>query len=626
MEVKKLLLDVNSKNLNKTDDDSNNNSNIDLTNVDFKVLFLPTQLSDLQKELEKIIIKMFYNDIVHCENKLKKLSIFNLTNQQNDKNSFINLNSNLNTLFKIILKIENNPFFIVNDNDFLKYISLKRNSNLLGLSSKVHLLNKFTNYIFDTDFQTKKLYLFINSNSNEDLILVEKLFASQNILYETNTSFNSKKNEFINPKSHKLKIYLIKNIFQCFEILSNNDFDSQNEISYIYLFFFEITIDFEIFKSKNFNSNLKFLFLIPIPIFSLQHVFLFTENYRIPCSDNNDFDINKIIFCLKSLIVNQKKDNNSVNFYYDLYGTNFSNMNNLFKNFDQKKIIPNFINYFNKELVLNFDENEFTDSLTKYFDVCDNFKTNDYNLNFLNSCNFFESDLLNNIRKKKEFFKVQKKKIQKKLNDFKKFNDENEVKLNEKEKILFSNNIESKEIKLKIKRKEKILTKLIKDCNKNEQDLIEIKKLYNTLTNGNSLKTNNEDTLLELKKKSDELKNQFEELENECDNLRNNNREQLQNAFFLRSNLNEIQSNVSILSNKLYGLGTDVLPSLIKKDILKNYEDQIIKEKSLNKFSNEFFSKNFLNEDSYEKINSNSEKNISINLNTKKRFPRNNNT
>ncbi|ODV69385.1 hypothetical protein HYPBUDRAFT_131166 [Hyphopichia burtonii NRRL Y-1933] len=550
----------------------------------------------------------------------------------------------INLLFDQLRIIKKHPSLLVDHFIPKKLLLLEINELLLNLSGKFQLFNRIVDSFIDrysaskNGLLTNGYHILVVAESVKELELIEGLIIGKKLHYKNLNGSklyddNSKLPNF--EKSNNYSYEKNQSNVTSQQLYNNYTPASNSRNSEFNLIIsFDPDLDtkspsIEIIRSKkNFSQSLnssigqelKTPVLIPFSIFTLDHIAL--KNYQ-PSSlgfFNNNDPTNPLfkwkLECLNTFVVNRFNlfdSDITEDFFRQNYGSNMQNLYHWFHNWDSRSFpLHDMVNSFNEKLILHYSDDKLINKLQI---------TNVYDPN-LQSGNISKKNLIHPSDKLEKFgYADYKKKLAELLNDrvlqlenaiLEQF--EKDIPSYRVRESLRQSTLDTKEDS--IAEKYKVLRKLNEDATISEKKLLrvdnDLQKLENTNTELNDkfkylnsaikqvqeseeklpeFTISQEQQLKELDLELTKLDDEYNKINEENEKIRANYQNSSSEAVQLSTSLVSWKEEKTHLSKKLNGPGIKLIPSLIQKDELINYELELTKLTRESDFVSQFFTK-----------------------------------
>lgn len=639
------------------------------------VYYLPSILTQLQKDLNEIVLHIFSTELLDQVNSKRERtsinSLLDTTENEFDVNAgSISKFDKISLLFEQLRLISKHPSLLVDHFMPKKLLLLEVNERLASLSGKFQLFNRFLDSFIDNNDNILYKHngdfnILVVAENVKELELIEGLIIGKKLRYNNLSSeklFNDNrvqskfKREPVNideDQSRKRKHHSSKptkpsvpNLWLSLatsQQLYNNYSPSFENLKINLIFSFDSNIDtespsIELIRSNNLpNRNdtlldssltpLKIPLFIPILNYSIEHIIQQIPEKKIGTnfSLNNNTKDNPIynwkLKVLNSFVVNRRNayEEDDRDFFIENYGHNMSILSEWFYKWDIIKYPfkhNNALAKFNDRLRLNFSDDHLIKELQINFlgkigDLIDNngssksstkvkqeIDDEHYNLEVFNYKTYkskFAQLIYDRVCHIEKAIDAKQKDILPQLRireSSRQLNiDQDEDAIGENYRKLRKLNDEANLTEKKMARAESELDKF---QNQNLQLDTKLQYLRKYLVD----RTNDEDDLgkLEQEKVIDDLNKElnittaeYEKLHDENTSMSVKYQNSSTDAVQLSSKLSSLTEANIKLDKKLNGVGTQLLPSLIKKDELINYEVELNKLKEKNKFISRFF-------------------------------------
>lgn len=352
-------------------------------------------------------------------------------------------------------------------------------------------------------------------------------------------------------------------------------------------------------------KSLKTPILIPIPIFSLEHIIL----HSLPRPTGGAFgfkDTSSALFKWKAQVINSfvvnrfrlYEENHENEFYRKNYGSNMEKLFDWFHNWDEVKYPfqnqRDIMDSYNEQLTVYYSDEKLIKKLdVNYLDKVDS----DTNINGFN-IDVFDYDgykrkfaqVLNDRITQIELFA--KEKTEDVLPALRRKESERQTAIDEDEEAIATNYRKLRKLNDDAAFTERKMNKADADLTKAQQNYATLEDKLQSLLENSKKETSDIEKLVEeqekllktLEEEATHLDDEFDRINEENESNRANYQSSSAEAVQLSATLASLKEQNEKLRRKLEGPGMSKLPSLMKKDELASFEQQLSKLNKENGF------------------------------------------
>lgn len=601
------------------------------------VYYLPTVLTNLQKDLMEYIVNIFSPELIKgIQDQLEKTKIHNLLDDDDTREDDDSLERNdsgltyqeiISLLFKQLKVTTNHPSLLVDHFLSKKLLLLETNERLTNMSSKFQLFNRLVDSLINefnnnVKFEKAPVYnILVVADSVKELELIEGLIIGKNVHYNNVSTVKlygenhlvlsvinppepqpddieneyKRKRNTKTPKPKKSPI-LFLHLTTAVQLYNNYSPLLNNSLEFKLIFTFDINLDIKCPSIEMIRSNKdpQIPIIVPIPLYSVDHLQMITG----PPETNPMFSENNEMYNWKKLIIHSfvlnrinlvDDDMRIDDFFVKYYGHNMNTLMKWFLGWDLIEFpIPDIFEEFNDKL-LSYNE----DKLIKRLEI--SYKEETIEKLDVFDYESFKAKFTDLLNKRVEIVTHKMTDLQGEIDTYRFSETKRQLEFDRDEELIAENyrklrrlNEDASFVENKYSRVQHELTTLDEEKIKLQEKL----EILKTLKQANYL-----EKLEDQNKQIDELQfdnvnitTEYNKIIEDHETMKKQYQESSTEALQLSIQIKTWQAKNQKIENKTNGPGIKILPSLMKKDDLINHEMVL---KKLQK-SNEFF-ENFYN-------------------------------
>ncbi|KAK6204729.1 structural maintenance of chromosome protein 3 [Scheffersomyces amazonensis] len=570
------------------------------------IYYLPTTLTRLQKELMELVVKMFSPELLNeLTTKKSRTSIDSLLDSSSNAEHESQTYDKIALLLDQLQTIESHPSLLVDHFMPKKLLLSETSERLLSMSGKLQLFNRIVDFLVEKcDYETG-FHVLIVAQSVKELELVEGIIVGKDLnyrnlstakLYDDGKSIPDYKNKSLLNKDAKVCLYLATSQ-QLYNKYTSSVGTVNSKFNLIFSLDSKLDVSspsIELIRSETIETPI----IIPIPVFSLEHISLQipqpAQNYNYS-KDTNSSLFKWNLRMVKTFIVNRFHlfESNEQSFFKDQYGGSIKTIQSWFPSWTNLRLPGGLLQSFNDQLAINFTDEKLIKKIHSNYSSLEippiaidftNFSYKKYKVALAESLNYriiqVEEEVAKTYGTKIPEFRIEESKRQ--------------LRLDEDEEIVATSYRKLRRLNEDAGFAEKKINKIDSDLSKSNDKKVELERKLAYLEEQKSKPlteddlTKQSDTIEKLKEEMKNLSEELTKLETENEGIRDKYQTSSATAASIAAKLAKFTKQNKKITDKMEGPGMKVLPELIKKDTLINYEYQLSKLKNDNEFISSF--------------------------------------